>query len=76
MFASVQLFAARPRRRWFGDDFAPTGWAYSEKRVYLLTELLPVLVFVAVGILFWGSAAKRGPRSSPSPADAVALDRK
>jgi hypothetical protein len=38
---------------WFGSSFAPSGWAHSERVTYLATELVPVLVFVEIGVLFW-----------------------
>ena len=51
--ASVQLIAPGLGDHWFGSDFAPSGWTYNERFVYLWTELVPVLVFIAVGVLFW-----------------------
>jgi amino acid transporter len=53
VFASVQLIAPGLGDGWFNDNVAPSGWTYSERTVYFFTELIPVLVFVAVGILFW-----------------------
>jgi amino acid transporter len=53
VFASVQLIAPGLGDGWFNDNVAPSGWTYSERTAYLFTELIPVLVFVAVGILFW-----------------------
>jgi amino acid transporter len=53
VFASVQLIAPGLGDGWFNDNVAPSGWTYSERTVYLFTELIPVLVFIAVGILFW-----------------------
>jgi hypothetical protein len=51
--ASVQLIAPGLGKDWFGADFRPEGWAYAERFTYLWTELLPVLFFVVVGVLFW-----------------------
>ena len=51
--ASVQLIAPGLGDHWFGSDFRPDGWTYGERWVYLWTELIPVLVFIAVGVLFW-----------------------
>ena len=53
VFASVQLIAPGLGDGWFNDNVTPSGWTYSERTAYLFTELIPVLVFVAVGILFW-----------------------
>jgi hypothetical protein len=38
---------------WFGASFAPSGWTHSERVTYLATELVPVLVFVGIGVTFW-----------------------
>jgi amino acid transporter len=53
LFATVELIAPGLGDHWFAGGYTATGWAYSEKWVYLLTELVPVLVFAAVGVLFW-----------------------
>ncbi|HEV7624536.1 MAG TPA: APC family permease [Amnibacterium sp.] len=52
-FTVVQLIAPGAGFDWFGADFRPSGWKASEAWLYLATELLPLLVFVAVGVLFW-----------------------
>jgi glutamate:GABA antiporter len=51
--ASVELIAPGLGDSWFGSAFVPDGWAPSERWIYLYTELIPVLVFVGVGVLFW-----------------------
>ena len=51
--ATIQLIAPGLGDSWFGSDFAPDGWDPSQKWVYLLTEAIPVLCFVVVGVLFW-----------------------
>jgi len=51
--ASVQLIAPGAGYHWFSGDFAASGWTYGERFTYLWTELIPVLVFIAVGVLFW-----------------------
>src|SRR5712691_8362216 len=51
--ASVQLIAPGLGKSWFGSDFIPSNWTYAERYTYLWTELLPVLSFIAVGVLFW-----------------------
>jgi membrane protein implicated in regulation of membrane protease activity len=53
LFATVELIAPGLGDHWFAGGYTATGWVYSEKWVYLLTELVPVLVFAAVGVLFW-----------------------
>ena len=70
--ASVQLIAPGLGDHWFGSDFIPDGWTYSERWIYLFTELIPVLVFIAVGVLFWWLGRKtRAEVVTRQPAEAV-----
>ena len=70
--ASVQLIAPGAGYHWFGGGFAPTGWVYNERFTYLWTELIPVLVFIAVGVLFWWLGRKtRADIVTRRPAGAV-----
>jgi amino acid transporter len=49
----VQLILPGAGFDWFGSDFRPDGWKASEGGLYLLTELIPVLIFIGVGVAFW-----------------------
>ena len=49
----LQLIAPGAPLNWFGADFRPDGWKASEAGLYLLTELIPVLIFIVIGVLFW-----------------------
>jgi amino acid transporter len=53
VIATVQLVAPGLGDSWFGANYAPDGWDPSQKWVYLLTEVLPVLSFAVIGVLFW-----------------------
>ena len=53
VIATIQLIAPGLGDSWFGANYAPDGWDPSQKWVYLLTEVIPVLFFVVVGVLFW-----------------------
>jgi amino acid transporter len=55
--ASVQLFAPGAGIAWFGPDYAISGWTHAERGKYLLTELVPVVFFIAMGVLFWALGA-------------------
>jgi glutamate:GABA antiporter len=68
-FASVQLIAPGAGDGWFNNSVAPSGWAYSERFVYLLTELVPVLAFTVIGLLFWWLG--RGTRVQTVPVTSV-----
>jgi glutamate:GABA antiporter len=52
-FASVQIIAPGLGDGWFNANVAPSGWTYPERTVYLATEIVPVLVFAGIGVLFW-----------------------
>jgi amino acid transporter len=70
--ASVQLIAPGLGDHRFGSDFIPDGWVYSERWVYLWTELIPVLFFIGVGVLFWWLGRKtRADIVTRQPAGAV-----
>jgi glutamate:GABA antiporter len=69
--ASIQLIAPGLGYHWFDGDFAITGWSYSERFVYLWTELIPVLVFIAVGVLFWWLGRKTREEVVEVPVDTV-----
>ncbi|MGD0701444.1 MAG: APC family permease [Trebonia sp.] len=70
--ASVQLIAPGLGDSWFGSDFIPDGWSYSERYVYLWTELIPVLLFICVGVLFWWLGRKTRAQVVARPVEAVA----
>jgi glutamate:GABA antiporter len=53
LFASVQLVAPGAGDHWFGADYAPDGWTHAERGKYLLTELVPLVGFMLLGVLFW-----------------------
>jgi amino acid transporter len=53
LFAAVQLMAPGLGKDWFGEGFRPSGWAANEKWTYLIVELVPLVVFIGVGVLFW-----------------------
>ncbi|WP_267883735.1 amino acid permease [Streptomyces sp. NRRL S-646] len=53
LFASVQLVAPGLGDHWFGSAYAPDGWSHAERWKYLLTEAVPLLGFMLLGVLFW-----------------------
>lgn len=57
-FTVIQLMAPGAFFDWFGEGFHPDGWKASEGGLYLLTELVPVLVFILIGVLFWVSGKR------------------
>jgi len=69
--ASVQLIAPGLGSSWFGADFIPENWTYAERYTYLWTELIPVLVFIVVGVFFWWLGRRTrmhsGPPAVPEP---------
>ena len=53
IFATVQLLMPGFGIDWFGDDFRPDGWLAEENMNYLLIELVPLLIFILVGVIFY-----------------------
>jgi glutamate:GABA antiporter len=51
--AAVQLIAPGLGSSWFGADFIPESWTYAQRFTYLWTELIPVLSFIVIGVVFW-----------------------
>ena len=68
-FTVVQLIAPGAPFAWFGADYRPEGWKAGEAGLYLATELIPVLAFIGVGVLFWalGAPTRRRPAYAPDP---------
>jgi glutamate:GABA antiporter len=67
--AAVQLIAPGLGSSWFGSNFIPSNWTYAQRYTYLWTELTPVLVFIAVGVLFWWLGRRtRAERADAPPA--------
>jgi hypothetical protein len=67
-FCTVQLLFPGLGIDWFGDDYRADGWAASEKWTYLLTELVPLAVFVAIAVAFW-AAGRRQVHRTPDAVD-------
>ena len=51
--ASIQLIAPGLGSSWFGSDFIPEAGPTPQRFTYLWTELIPVLIFIVIGTLFW-----------------------
>jgi amino acid transporter len=68
--ATVQLIAPGTGSSWFGSDFIPDGWTYAQRYTYLLTEAIPVLSFICVGVLFyWMGRKTRAEAALAAPHD-------
>jgi glutamate:GABA antiporter len=72
VIATIQLILPGLGDTWFGSDYAPDGWVYSQKWVYLLTELVPVLLFAVIGVLFWWLGRKTRAQVIEVPAETAA----
>ncbi|MPR00539.1 amino acid permease [Modestobacter sp. I12A-02628] len=64
-FATVQLLFPGLGDEWFGEDYRLDGWAQDEKWLYLLTELVPLAVFVGIATAFWTAGRRHVARSRP-----------
>jgi len=68
-FCTVQLLFPGLGIDWFGDAYRADGWAASERWVYLLTELVPLAVFVAIAVGFWAAGRRQVRRRSVGTPD-------
>jgi amino acid transporter len=58
VFCTVEILFPGLGDAWFGAAVRPSGWVASEKLTYLLTELVPLLIFLAVAIAFWAAGRR------------------
>jgi glutamate:GABA antiporter len=68
----VQIVLPGTGKEWFGADFAPSGWGHDERGTYALTQVVPILFFALVGVLFYFSGGKT--RRETIAADAAARE--
>ena len=62
LFCTVEVLFPGLGNGWFKGDNLPSLWKTSEKWTYLGTELVPLVIFTAIALVFW--AMGRGHRSS------------
>jgi glutamate:GABA antiporter len=68
--ATVQLIAPGTGSSWFGSDFRPEDWTFAQRYTYLLTEAIPVLIFICIGVLFyWMGRKTRAEAALAAPHD-------
>ena len=54
LYCVVQILFPGVGDEWFGDAYLPSeDWATDERWTYLFTELVPLVVFTAIAVLFW-----------------------
>ena len=58
LFATVQLLMPGLGDNWVSEAYAPEGWVASERWTYLLVEVVPLVIFVITGIVFYLMGAK------------------
>ena len=69
LFGTIVIFAPGLGNGWFGsggtfDDGLPHAWE-GQRISYTLTEITPVLVFIAVGVIFWWVGRKTAAQTVP-----------
>lgn len=53
LFCTLQILFPGIGDQWFGPNYILSGWKYSERWLYLFTELVPLVVFTAIAVIFW-----------------------
>jgi amino acid transporter len=65
VFCTVELLFPGAGDGWFSTNYIPDGWTPSERWVYLFTEGIPLVLFLAIAVAFW--AAGKRHRAKPDP---------
>jgi amino acid transporter len=78
VFSVIQILMPGLGDAWFGSAYAISGWT---KWGYFWTNLIPLLIFIAVGVAFWAMgrdtrravAVPAGPEGEPGPDSELVL---
>jgi amino acid transporter len=66
VFCTIELLFPGFGDGWFSSNYIPSGWDGSEKWVYLLTEGIPLALFVAIAAVFWFAGRRHAERAARS----------
>jgi amino acid transporter len=66
VFCTVEVLFPGVGDAWFGTDYRPDEWTLGERWTYTFTELVPLVLFTIISVLFW--LAGRRHRSTPGAA--------
>jgi amino acid transporter len=69
IFATIQLLMPGIGKAWFGPGFALSQWK-GQRVGYLFSQLIPLVVFVLIGVAFWMA----GKKTREKLVDLVALE--
>jgi len=76
LFATLQLLFPGIGDGWFSTGYLPSAdWVPEERWTYLLTELVPLVVFIALGVLFWVLGLPTREAVATAPSAPVAAER-
>ncbi|GAA4962766.1 APC family permease [Kineococcus glutinatus] len=67
LFCTVQLLFPGLGDDWFGEDYRPDGWEHAERWTYLLTEFVPLVLFVAIAVAFWAVGRREARAAVAAP---------
>ena len=68
LFCTVELLFPGLGAGWFSGGYLPDQWRTSEKWLYLLTEAIPLVVFIAIGVVFWAAGKRHLERAAAARA--------
>ena len=76
LFCTVEVLFPGLGDGWFSDDYLPSDqWVSSERWTFLFTDLVPILIFLVISVVFWylgrGHRARPVPPTVPTPARAT-----
>ena len=71
LFCTVEVLFPGLGDGWFSADYLPSDqWKSSEKWTYLFTDLVPILLFLAISVAFW-MAGRRHRAATSAEIDAM-----
>ena len=53
VFCTIQILFPGLGDSWFSGEYLPENWTEDERWVYLFTELVPLVAFTAIAVVFW-----------------------
>ncbi len=74
VFCTIETIFPGAGDKWFGDDYRPSDqWSQGDKWSYLATVAVPLVLFLAISIVFWAMGKKhRAATEAANRQDAVA----
>ena len=71
MFCTVEILFPGLGDGWFSEAYRPENWGEDERWTYLFTELVPLVAFTVIAVVFWAIGRRE---QAASQRELAALD--